>query len=91
MQVRIISLPLTVVASIPQIPQLPPVGEKIETDVRHRTKPFTIPAVDLDKATHGHFTYDPDVLIDSASHEITIAMLDDVSKEFGVATVAVAR
>ena len=57
------------------------------SEVNRRTQAFDIPARDLERALAGHFTYDLDVIVNERTRKISIGVIDEVSKTYGLVTV----
>ncbi|HEY0370741.1 MAG TPA: VWA domain-containing protein [Thermoanaerobaculia bacterium] len=56
----------------------------VMSEVEQRTQAFTIPRSDLEKAKQSYFTYDLELDIDKVVQTMSIAVLDEVGKEFGI-------
>jgi VWFA-related protein len=56
----------------------------VMSEVEQRTQSFTIPSSELSKAKQSYFTYDLELQLDKLVQTISIAVLDDVGKEFGI-------
>lgn len=56
--------------------------------VTRQTRSFSIPSGDLEKTRTGKFTYDFDLLIDNRTDRLSIAVVDEVSKEVGMLRLA---
>lgn len=56
----------------------------VMSDVEQRSQSFTIPRGDVARAKSSHFTYDLELTIDQLVKSLSIAVLDDVGKEFGL-------
>ncbi|HEX2061020.1 MAG TPA: VWA domain-containing protein [Thermoanaerobaculia bacterium] len=54
------------------------------SDVVQRTQPFTIETKDLARAKGSHFTYEFELKIDDITDRVSIGVLDEVSKEYGL-------
>jgi hypothetical protein len=61
------------------------------SEVTRRTQSFDIPAADLARANAGYFTYNFDVMVNDRTRQLAVGVIDEVSKEYGVITVPVAR
>ena len=59
------------------------------SDVTRQTQPFSIKESELARAKSSSFTYDVDVVIDRDTDRIAIGVVDNVSKEFGLARITV--
>lgn len=59
------------------------------SDVEHRTQEYAIPLADLENARRSHFTYNVTIEIDQFPDALSVGVRDDVSKEFGLARVAI--
>jgi VWFA-related protein len=57
------------------------------TDVQQHTQPFSIPKDQLARAKASHFTYDVTVAVDKLAEKISVGVVDETSKEYGLATV----
>jgi VWFA-related protein len=55
------------------------------SDVVQRTQSFTIKEEELDRAHQSHFTYDFELKIDPFTDRVSIGVLDETSKEYGLA------
>lgn len=53
-------------------------------DVERRTQPFTIKPEDLERSKTSHFTYELTLQVDAVTRQISIGVLDEVSREFGL-------
>ncbi|HYM62769.1 MAG TPA: VWA domain-containing protein [Thermoanaerobaculia bacterium] len=53
------------------------------SDVTRRTQQFTIPSRKYEDAKTTYFTYDVEILADSRTDLVSIAVLDEVSKDYG--------
>jgi VWFA-related protein len=60
------------------------------SDVTHYTRPFSIPAKDLENARTQHFTYETELVVDRRTNQVAVGVIDEVSKEFGVHNVTLA-
>jgi VWFA-related protein len=56
----------------------------VMSEVEQRTQQFTIPRGDVARAKSSHFTYDLELAIDQLVKSLSIAVMDDVGKEFGL-------
>ena len=56
----------------------------IMSDVETRTQKFDIAQKDLERAKSSHFTYELEVEVDQLVKMLSIAVMDDVGKEFGL-------
>jgi VWFA-related protein len=56
----------------------------IMSEVEQRTQSFEIPRADAVRAKASYFTYDLELAIDQVVKTLSIAVLDDVGKEFGI-------
>lgn len=54
------------------------------SEVVQRTQPFTIDAKDLARAKGSHFTYEFELKTDDITDRVSIGVLDEVSKEYGL-------
>jgi VWFA-related protein len=61
----------------------------VVSDVEHRTQEYSIRLNDLENARRSHFTYNVTIEVDDLPDTISIGVRDDLSKEFGVARVAI--
>jgi VWFA-related protein len=61
------------------------------SEVTRRTQNFDIPEGDLERARAGHFTYDFDVIVNSSTRQLAVGVLDEVSKEYGLVTLPIAK
>lgn len=61
----------------------------VTSEVQRRTQPFRIPRADLAKAKTSHFTYSLTLEIDDKVDRISVGVLDETSKEFGLKRLAV--
>lgn len=61
----------------------------VSSEVQRRTQPFRIPRADLAKAKASHFTYSLNLEIDEKVDRISVGVLDETSKEFGLKRLAV--
>lgn len=59
------------------------------SDVTRQTQPFEIPLKDLERARAGNFTYDFEMVINDRAERMTIGVLDEVSKSYGVLTLPI--
>ena len=57
------------------------------SDVQQHTQPFTIPKDQVARAKASHFTYDVLVSVDRLAQTISVGVVDDTSREYGLATV----
>lgn len=57
------------------------------SDVVQRTQSFTIQEADLDRAHQSHFTYDFEMKVDAFTDRVSVGVLDETSKEYGLAVV----
>ena len=53
-------------------------------DVERRIQPFTIQREDLERSKTSHFTYELTLQVDAVTRHISIGVLDEVSREFGL-------
>ncbi len=63
-------------------------GIGVITDVQQHTQPFTIPKSELARAKASHFTYDVTLAIDNLAEKVSVGVVDENSKEYGLTTVA---
>ncbi|HET8774437.1 MAG TPA: VWA domain-containing protein [Thermoanaerobaculia bacterium] len=56
----------------------------VMSDVEQRSQQFTIPRGEIARAKSSHFTYDLELTIDQLVKSLSIAVMDDVGKEFGL-------
>ena len=56
----------------------------VMSEVQRRSQPFRIPVADLQKAKTSHFTYDLTLQVDATADRISVGVLDEVSKQFGL-------
>jgi VWFA-related protein len=56
----------------------------VMSEVEQRTQSFEIPRGDAAKAKASYFTYDLELAIDQLVQTMSIAVMDDVGKEFGI-------
>lgn len=56
----------------------------VMSEVEQRTQSFGIPRADAAKAKASYFTYDLELAIDQLVQTLSIAVADDVGKEFGI-------
>ncbi|HYI09297.1 MAG TPA: VWA domain-containing protein [Thermoanaerobaculia bacterium] len=59
-------------------------------DVERRTQPFTIPQGELARTKDTHFTYELTLEVDQVTRRISIGVLDEVSREYGLMRIEVA-
>jgi hypothetical protein len=64
-------------------------GFGVLSEVERRAQAFTAAEANAASARTGYFTYDVTMRIDPESYRISVGVLDDLSKEFGVARIAV--
>jgi VWFA-related protein len=57
------------------------------SDVTHRTQAFSIPVADHVARKDDVFTYDVQILADARTDRVSVGVLDDLSHDYGVATV----
>ncbi|HEX7154876.1 MAG TPA: VWA domain-containing protein [Thermoanaerobaculia bacterium] len=60
-------------------------------EVVQKTQPYTIKPDELEKAKTGYFTYEMDVMVDSATKKLAIGVYDDVSTDYGIVQLDVMR
>lgn len=63
-------------------------GLGVMTDVEQHNQPFTIPKDQLARAKASHFTYDVTLAVDQHAERVSVGVVDENSKEYGLATVA---
>jgi VWFA-related protein len=56
----------------------------VMSEVEQRSQTFEIPRADAAKAKASYFTYDLELAIDQLVQTLSIAVMDDVGKEFGI-------
>ena len=56
----------------------------VMSEVEQRTQNFNISRVDAERAKSSHFTYEIELEVDRFVQQLSIAVLDDVGKEFGL-------
>ncbi|HYH06689.1 MAG TPA: VWA domain-containing protein [Thermoanaerobaculia bacterium] len=56
----------------------------VTSEVVQRTQPFTISATQLASTKSSHFTYDFELTIDDLTHRVSVGVMDEVSKEYGL-------
>lgn len=56
----------------------------VMSEVEQRTQTFTVPRNDLARAQKSFFTYDLELTVDKLVQSMSIAVLDDVGKEYGI-------
>jgi VWFA-related protein len=56
----------------------------VTSDVVQRTQPYFIEANQLASGAGTHFTYDFDMRIDELTHRISVGVMDELSKEYGL-------
>ena len=61
------------------------------SDVTHQTRAFRIPPDQVEQAGRVTFTYDFEMLFDDKTNLISIGLIDEVAKEYGVKRVELAR
>ena len=61
----------------------------IMSDVTEKTQPFTVKPEDVEKAKTAFITYELEVVCDGRADRVSIGVLDDVSRHWGVVTVKV--
>jgi VWFA-related protein len=59
------------------------------SDVEHRTQPFTIPTADLQRARASYFKYAFTLKLDSVADRVSVGVMDETSKEFGLRRIAI--
>jgi hypothetical protein len=60
----------------------------VMSEVQRRAQPFQIPLSDLQKAKTSHFTYDFTLRVDEQVDRVSVGILDEISKEFGLRRIA---
>jgi VWFA-related protein len=63
----------------------------VMSEVEQRTQSFEIPRADAAKAKASYFTYDLELAIDQLAKTLSIAVMDDVGKEFGIKRFAIPK
>jgi len=61
----------------------------VMSDVQHRSQQFKIPRVDLERARASYFTYDFALTVDEKVERLSIGVVDETAKEFGLKQLAV--
>lgn len=61
----------------------------VMSEVQRRAQPFQIPMADLQKAKSSHFTFDFTLRIDQEADRVSVGLLDEVAKEFGLKRIAI--
>jgi VWFA-related protein len=61
----------------------------LSNEVHRRKQPFTISREQLEEARDSYFTYDFELQLDEVTDRVSVAVYDEVSKEFGLAKVEV--
>jgi VWFA-related protein len=61
----------------------------VMSEVQQRTQPFRIPHADLAKAKSSHYTYDFTLRLDEEVDRVSVGLLDQVAKEFGLKRIAI--
>lgn len=91
-------IPIAALTTLPQGPN--DVGEfsvyvvtgavvGVVSEVQHRSQPFRIPRNDAEKAKASFFTYDFTLEIDEKVDRVSVGLLDETSKEFGLKRLAI--
>ncbi len=60
-------------------------------DITHQTRSFRIPPDQLENANRVTFTYEFDLLVDGKASLISVGVMDEVAKEYGLTRVELAR
>jgi VWFA-related protein len=63
----------------------------VMSEVEQRTQNFEIPRADATRAKASYFTYDLELAIDQLVKTLSIAVMDDVGKEFGIKRFAIPK
>jgi hypothetical protein len=66
-------------------------GPAAMSEMRRQTQPFRIPAADQRRAKSSHFTFNITLEVDDKADRISVGVLDEVSKQFGLKRLAVPR
>jgi VWFA-related protein len=61
----------------------------LSNEVQRRKQPFTVNRAELDRARKSFFTYDFELQLDEVTDRVSVAVYDEVSKEFGLVKVPV--
>lgn len=56
----------------------------VMSEVEQRTQKFEIPRADVERAKGSHFTYELTLAVDHLVQQLSVAVMDDVGKEFGL-------
>ena len=64
-------------------------GALAASHVTQKTQSFTIPVAELEKAKRSNFTYESEVTVDNNTDNVSIGVLDEVGRDFGLAKVDV--
>ena len=56
----------------------------VMSEVDRKTQPFEVPTSDREKAAASHFTYELDLTVDQLVERLSIGVLDEVGKEYGL-------
>jgi len=60
----------------------------VSSEVQHKTQPFRIPRNDLAKAKTSYYTYEVTLEIDDRTDRLSVGVIDETSKEFGLKRLA---
>ena len=92
-------MPLNVRVPIKSLTMLPQGGEQsgefsvyvatgsnvgVMSEVDRKSQTFRIPRSDLERAQGSHFTYEFEMSVDQLANKLSIGVMDEVGKEFGL-------
>lgn len=61
----------------------------VMSEVERRTQPFRIPVADLPRARNSYFTFDFELKIDQKVDRVSVGVMDEVGKDWGLRRVAI--